>query len=306
MLSRIASVAENTRAQLQMLQAWCLMTKAALPPGRALRQPSPTGTPVACILFVLTVGMLAFPVAAQESAPQTAADIERFLLTAEIVRDRPIGKGVTNSRRLTLSDGTTTHDAGFQSINRREPLARVGRRTELRFADSYHFNIAAYRLARLLGLDHMVPVSVERRWKGRRGAVTWWIDAAWDESERIAKKLGPPDVSAWSKQLYQMVVFAELIYDTDRNAGNLLYTEDWRLWMIDFTRAFRVWPTLQHPEALLAYDAGLFEKLAALDKRGMTAVMVGHLTPQETHAVLARRDLILQRFEELKARLPTP
>ena len=250
--------------------------------------------------------MLVLPVAAQESAPETAADIERFLLTAEIVRARPIGKGVTNSWRLTLSDGTTMHDAAFQSINRREPMARIGQRTELRFADSYHFNIAAYRLARLLGLDHMVPVSVERRWKRRLGAVTWWIDAGWDESERKAEQLRPPDVSAWSKQLYQMVVFAELTYDTDRNEGNILYTKDWCLWMIDFTRAFRVWHTLPHPEALVAYDAGLVEKLAALDKQGLTAVMHGHLTPEERLAILVRRDLILERFEELEPSVPTP
>ena len=258
------------------------------------------------ILSVLAAGILVLPVTADESAPQTAADIERFLQTAEIVGARPIGKGVTNSLRLTLSDGTTTHDAAFQSIDRRQPIARVGRRTELRFADFYHFNIAAYRLARLLGLHHIVPVAVERRWKRQLGAVTWWIDAGWDESERKAQRLRPPDVAAWSKQLYQMVVFAELIYDTDRNDGNILYTKDWRLWMIDFTRAFRVWHTLPHPEALVAYDAGLVAKLAALDAQGLTAAMDGHLTPGERRAILARRDLIVERFEELKARVPVP
>lgn len=86
----------------------------------------------------------------------------------------------------------------------------------------------------------------------------------------------------------------------------MLYTKDWRLWIIDFTRAFRVWHTLPHPEALVAYDAGLVEKLAALDEPGLTAVMDEHLTPQERRAILAGRDLILRQFEELKARAPTP
>ena len=105
----------------------------------------------------------------------------------------------------------------FESIQVRKHVARVGQRTELMFADSYHFNIAAYRLARLLGLEDMVPVSVERRWRGRAGALTWWIDTAWDESERKAGQLRPPDIPAWSTQLYRMVVFSQLIYDTDRN-----------------------------------------------------------------------------------------
>ena len=209
---------------------------------------------------------------------------------------------MTNPWRLTLSDGTITHDAAFQSIDLRKNVARVGRRRELRFADSYHFNIAAYRLARLLGLDHMVPVSVQRSWRGWRGALTWWITAAWDESERKAQRVSPPDVAAWSKQLYRMVVFAELVYDTDRNDGNILYTKDWRLWMIDFTRAFRVWHELPHVDALVGYDQGLFERLAALDEGRLTAAMDGHLTPAETRAILARRALILERFAQLKGR----
>ena len=123
--------------------------------------------------------------------------------------------------------------------------------------------------------------------------------------ERLAQGAFPPDVSAWANQLYRTVVFGELIYDTDRNYGNLLYTKDWHVWMIDFTRAFRVWDTLPHPEALVAYDAGLADKLASLDEQGLTAIMHGHLTPRETSAILARRNLIIQRFEELKARVPT-
>ena len=209
--------------------------------------------------------------------------------------------GVTNPWRLTLSNGTITHDAAFQSIDLRKNMARVGRRTELQFADSYHFNIAAYHLAVLLGLDDVVPVSVERRWKRQRGALVWWIDSAWDETERKARGLFPPDVAAWSKQLYRTVVFAQLIYDTDRNEGNILYTKDWHVWMIDFTRAFRRWNELPHPESLVTYDAELAKSLKLLDERTIADVTDGHLTPAEIRAVLARRDLILQRFAELKS-----
>ena len=91
--------------------------------------------PTAIILALLVAGILVHPVAAEESAVRTPADIEQFLLTAEVVAARPIGKGVTNSWRLTLSDGTTTHDAAFQSFDRHKPVA--GRRTELQFKDSY-------------------------------------------------------------------------------------------------------------------------------------------------------------------------
>jgi len=35
-------------------------------------------------------------------------------------------------------------------------------------------------------------------------------------------------------------LFDQLIYNTDRNLGNLLIDKSWRLWMIDHTRAFKV------------------------------------------------------------------
>jgi len=43
-----------------------------------------------------------------------------------------------------------------------------------------------------------------------------------------------------------MRVFSQLVYDTDRNLGNVLISEDWHLWMIDFTRAFRNNPWLEN------------------------------------------------------------
>ncbi len=263
---------------------------------RAPLWPTAAAAWAASTITFLTAVLISVPGRAQDAGTLTPQEIEQFLLTAEIVDARPIGKGVTNPWRLTLSDGTLTHDAAFQSIEKRKDVARVGRKTELKFADSYHFNIAAYRLARLLGLDDIVPVAVERRWADQIGALTWWIDATWDETERKARQLRPPDIQAWSAQLYRMVVFSELIYDTDRNEGNILYTEDWRLWMIDFTRAFRLWHELQRPEDLVSYEPRLFERLVALDKQSLTAAMDGHLRPAEMNAVLARRDLIVERF----------
>ena len=47
-----------------------------------------------------------------------------------------------------------------------KPTMQLASGTELNFVDSYKYNIAAYQLAELLGLDDMVPVYVERKWKG--------------------------------------------------------------------------------------------------------------------------------------------
>ena len=47
-----------------------------------------------------------------------------------------------------------------------KPTMQLASGTELNFVDSYKYNIAAYRLAELLGIDDMLPVYVERKWEG--------------------------------------------------------------------------------------------------------------------------------------------
>ena len=93
----------------------------------------------------------------------------------------------------------------------------------------------------------MMPVTVHRTWDGHEGTITWWIDDAFDERTRLKEKRQPPNALAWSHQMHKMRVFAALVGDSDRNLGNVLITEDWKLWMIDFTRAFRLWPDLKRP-----------------------------------------------------------
>jgi hypothetical protein len=143
------------------------------------------------------VALLITTSSAVQDARLTADQQREFLRTAAIVSSRPIGRGVTGSLRLTLSDGKITHDAGFQSIEDRtsEQARRDGQRRggELNFVDSYKYNIAAYEISRLLAVDDMMPVTVERRWQGRSGSLTWWIDdVLMDEAEREKSPNQPP------------------------------------------------------------------------------------------------------------------
>ena len=48
-------------------------------------------------------------------------------------------------------------------------------RTEINLVDSYKYDIAAYRLAELLGLEDILPVTVERNGEGNWGALSWWL-----------------------------------------------------------------------------------------------------------------------------------
>jgi len=227
---------------------------------------------------------------------------KNFLLTAKVIQSKQTKKGITHPWRLTLSDGTLTHDAAFQTIDEHKSVMQFGDgRSELNFKDSYHFNIAAYELAKLIGLGDMMPVTVERKWQGNAGALAWWIPWKWDEAMRLKEKIQPPDVDAWNQQMYRKRVFAQLVYDTDPNLTNLLITEDWKIWMIDFTRAFRLQRDLRNTEDLVMCDRQLLDKLRKLNADEVREKTAPHLTKGETQAVMARRDKIVACFEKLVA-----
>lgn len=248
----------------------------------------------------------AAPAAAVDSAQGkelSVAQIRAFLKDAKVLRTRGTPKGVTAPRRLTLSDGNIEHDAVFQAIDERkmvETLGGGGRQTttELNFVDSYKYNIAAYELAALLGLDHMMPVYIERRWNGQVGSISWFVPTLMDESERIKKKIQPPSPGDWNNQMYRMRVFSALVRDTDRNLTNVLITHQWKVMMIDFTRAFRLQPELLHLKDLQRIDRRLFEKLEAVSADDMKAAVKDFLTKSELEAVLKRRDLLVAHFKK--------
>ena len=66
-----------------------------------------------------------------------------FLNNADIIEAKVVGKGVTETWRLTLKDDTLTHDASFQYVDEREAMkTHPGGTVEVDFVDSYRYNIA--------------------------------------------------------------------------------------------------------------------------------------------------------------------
>jgi hypothetical protein len=237
------------------------------------------------------------------SARLTPSEMEAFLLQAKIVDIREAGGGVTGSQRATLTDGVFTHDAHIQSVDIRQSIFKAGQYTELNFKDTYRFNIAGYRLARLLGLN-VVPMSVERTVNGNPAAVTWWVDdVQMDERERVKRKTMGPKPIRTSNQLQLMHIWDELIQNRDRNQGNILWTNDWTMWLIDHTRAFRLGDELRKPEELRRIDRGLLARLKGLTEDSVAKAVAESLHESEREAVLQRRDRIVKLFEERAARL---
>src|SRR5262245_16648930 len=159
------------------------------------------------ILLVLashaSAARLQKPAAPPETLAQPFAsreEIEEFLRNARIVKAKGTGLGTTNPLKLTLDDGRVQHFAVFKSIDERKAGAtQLSGSTEIDFKDSWMFEIAAYELDKLLKLD-MVPVTVERTYRGQKGSLQFWIDNCMMESDRLKRKLNPPDPASWKQQ----------------------------------------------------------------------------------------------------------
>jgi len=260
------------------------------------------------LLPLVAVLVTAPHLAAQQPAvsaapPLTPEQMEHFLLEADLVSTRGVGEGVTNTRRGTFSDGQLTHDAQIQTIDEARAIFESEKGIELNFKDSYRYNIAAYRLAVLLGLDN-VPMSVPRRLQGKDAAVTWWLDdVMFDEEGRMKKKTTGPDPQRYASWVHIERVFDELIQNTDRNTGNTLWTTDWKMWMVDHTRAFRLGKELRQPRLLERVERVLMARMRGLTDEQVKNAVGDSLTGLEIEAVVARAGLLVKLFDDKIAKL---
>jgi len=257
-----------------------------------------------CSAFLVLV--LSPPLVAEQAAQLTEPLVnlsiqeqELFLLNAKVIKTRGASKGITGTLRATLTDGRITHDASIQTIDTYKAIQDTPIGPQVNFRDCYKFNIAAYRLALLLGIDG-VPPSVERRYGGKSGAFTWWVDdVLMDEAQRLNKKIQAPDADAWNAQMFVVRVFDQLVDNIDRNLGNLLITKDWNIWMIDHTRAFRPISKIRTVGNLTKCDRALLQRLREISDQDLEREMGSLLTNSEMKALLARRGLIVECFEKL-------
>ncbi|MGQ0384223.1 MAG: metallophosphoesterase [Gammaproteobacteria bacterium] len=215
--------------------------------------------------------------------------LERWLVDAEVTGVEELAAGITNPQRLTLRRDGLELRAVFKRLS--TDFGVIDRKRALDIADRFQYEIAAYRLDRLIGLD-MVPVTVPRTVNGHPGIVQFWIDDSINLREMLERQLQP---SGWCEALPQynlMNVFDVLVHNTDRTQENALLTRDWMLVLIDHSRAFTT--ELRLPRLLykgeLAVPPALAARLAALDRDALQRELGPWLHKRQIDAILKRRD----------------
>jgi hypothetical protein len=232
---------------------------------------------------------------------QSDEEIEEFLRTATVESTEKIPVGVTGPRKVVLSGDGVRANTVFKDIERREKGVTKkigGNRYRFRdWRDSHTYDVAAYHLDRLLGLDRVPPAAL-REIKSKNGSVKIWVEGSITEKERRDRGCTPPDSIRWNQQRQIMHIFDNLVANRDSNLGNSLIDDNWRVWFIDCGRCFGETTELFYPSSVTHCERGLWQALQELDEDRLEERLGAYLTVHERRALLARRDELVQRIQD--------
>jgi hypothetical protein len=234
---------------------------------------------------------------------------EEFLKTSEIVGyEQPLDprEAVTEPWKLTLKKDGVTMYAWWKNVEGR-PKG---------YPDSWKWEIAAYHLDKYLGLN-MIPPIVVKRFREDKGSCSLDYGETITLRQKKAQDLNPSSgaqLASLNRATYLQRAFDNLIANADRNEGDVLYTQDWRMLLIDHSRAFYTSKKYTNkllfdenskptPYPMKSLPRTFVDKLKSLNFEIIKDVAGEYLTDKEIECILLRRDLIIenlnQRIEKL-------
>lgn len=216
--------------------------------------------------------------------------IEKYLKTAEVVSTTTDYQGRTGAWEVVLDDGTMKKKGFFKHVNRTRPHA---------LPDSYQYEMAAYKLAKLLDID-FVPPLVEREIKGIKGSLQIFMEDCRRLSDIKRKQMGFPEPVELEDALDGLAVFEILTGDQCRDDDDtLVQNETWKVCRVDFSEAFSPYIDWEKDCGLSRCPKYIFENLSALDEKTIEAALSSYLNEEEMKALFQRKNRIIKRIKAL-------
>ena len=232
---------------------------------------------------------------------QDHASIQDALRSARVLSREKVGRGVAGVEKVVLEHQGIRFHGAFRSVDvtKRKTAPRGTEKPTKKYRDAAIFESAAYELSQLLGLGRVPPV-VDRSIDGQDGTLQIWMQDTRPEVELIQEnRLRPPDRLRWLQQKQIMIVFDNLIANSDRNQGNLLIDRSWNIWFIDHTRAFKRSSKLTYLDKLKGCERHLWKALREIDDETIRRRLEPYLESQEITKLLIRRRTLTRRIESL-------
>jgi len=119
------------------------------------------------------------------------------------------------------------------------------------------------------------------------------------ELEKNERGLDFPDPQRWIRQDQTMRVFDGLIYNYDRNQGNILYDSFWNMWYIDHTRSFQRATQVPAMGKISLCERRLWDRLTELTEQEITDCLSPYLDATSIKPLLTRRKKLAIHIQNL-------
>jgi hypothetical protein len=239
-------------------------------------------------LFLLTVWV--FPGQSGDAFQfSQTEEILTFLENAAAVSVQPDeNAGRTEPWMVMLDDGKVRHKAIFKHIDRTRPYP---------LADSYKYELCAYKLHRMLGLDFIPPVTA-RTINDRQGALQLFMEDCMPLEEAKRKEDVKIDLPSIQDKMREICVFDALTYCGCGQTEDVLYQiSSGQICRVDYSQAFAPMRELPPECSIQGCSQEFLDNLKELDEDIIRKELSPYLNEEEISALLMRMHLIIEKLE---------
>jgi hypothetical protein len=260
--------------------------------------------------FAQNAGIDSFSWIGPENTPlpfRSHEEMEEFLKTAKITSAKELSVGITKPLKVYLESEGIRMKAVFRYVEDFKHEWDSPKGLKLNYHDSCMFELAAYRLSRLLGIQNIPPTvfrelksddftdpSLSKKFPRHKGTLQAWVESAMTEKDREEEDVNPISGRYWAYQFQMMILFDNLVFNDDRNQGNILIGPDWKIWFIDSTRAFRTYRDLPSPDRIRMCEKKVWERLQNVTDDEIRETMADLLNDSELNTLIIRRHKLVE------------